>query len=117
MAALELALDVAFWDDYMRTGELRKLAVVAEAWALDGMAAWALDVAHVHNDMLQGLVAQAYKGRPLRLLRADARGMLQGLYALADTGVITTAGCSEAARLRWVARGGHSYVGLAAVTA
>lgn len=103
MGALDLILDVAYHD-----GTTRDLAVAAEAYTLAGYSDGSIDIAHsgTHNDLMDK-VAAARKGRPRRLLRADARGMIAGLTALAENGLITCGTCWEAKRQRWLARGGH----------
>lgn len=102
MGALELALDVAYHD-----GRPRDLAVAAEAWTLAGYNDGSLDVNHTSRAELSARLRFARAGRPKRLLRADGRGMLAGFRALAESGAITYATCSEANRQRWLARGGH----------
>jgi predicted nucleic acid-binding protein len=103
MAALELALDVAYHD-----GTLRDLAVADEAYALAGYydpAATA--ITHATRGAIEDAIALSRKGRPRRLLRADARGMLAAFAILSEAGIVTHENASEANRLRWLARGGH----------
>jgi hypothetical protein len=104
MAALDLAIDFAFHD-----GHPRDLAVATEAYALAGYADPSCNLSHSGGRArADSLIAQARAGRPRRLLRADARGMLAAFRLLAATGVITYQSCAEAKRLRWLARGGHN---------
>ena len=107
MGALELALDYAYHD-----GNMRDLAVAAEAWTLAGYNDGSLDVTHASMRDLQDAVRDARSGRHRRLLRADARGMLTAFRALAESGAITYATCAEANRQRWLARGGHDHAGV-----
>jgi hypothetical protein len=104
MAALDLALDVAYHD-----GGARDLAVAAEAYTLAGYHDGAIDIAHAGRGSVEEAVALCRKGRPRRLLRADARGMLRAFEVLAENNVITFSSCAEARRQRWLARGGHDY--------
>lgn len=83
-------------------------------WLLAGYPSWATLIDALPYQPLRGrdarldLVERARRGRPRRLLRADARGMLLAIdYALA-TGLFTGPLASEAMRLRWLARGGHA---------
>lgn len=105
MAALDLALDVAYHD-----GSPRDLAVAAEAYSLAGYHDGAIDIAHAggHHAILSRVEA-ARKGRPKRLLRADARGLLAGVTLLAEAGIVTYSNAAEATRQRWLARGGHDF--------
>lgn len=103
MCGLDLALDVAYHD-----GTPRDLAVAAEAWTLAGYNDGSIDVAHGggRDEILQR-VARARAGRPKRLLRADARGLLAAMRLLAEAGILTDSNAAEATRQRWLARGGH----------
>lgn len=104
MYALDAILDVAYHD-----GKTRDLAVAAEAWTLAGYHDGSIDVAHGgRREAVLDRVAAARRGLPRRLLRADARGMLAAVTALLDAGIFTHREASEATRLRWLARGGHS---------
>lgn len=111
MGALELLADVALQRAH-QDDELRDLAVCSEAWAMAGYATSTfIDTAPYQP--LRGvserlsLVTRARYRRPLRLLRADARGLLTGLIALADAGILSYDNAAEATRQRWLARGGH----------
>lgn len=108
MYALELALDVAYHD-----GSARDLAVAAEAWSLAGYHDGSIMVSHSegHDDLLER-VAAARHGRPKRLLRADARGMVAAFRLLINEGAIDHVTLAEANRQRWIARGGHDYFGV-----
>jgi hypothetical protein len=106
MAALELTLDVAYHD-----GTARDLAVADEAYALAGYTGPSVAIAHTTKGQVEEAIYLCRKGRPRRLLRADARGMLAAFSILADHGVITYSNCAEARRQRWLARGGHDYTG------
>jgi hypothetical protein len=105
MGAIDLILDHAYHE-----GSDRDLAVAAEAWTLAGYHDGSIDVAHASHGELLHRVANARKGRPRRLLRADARGLLNGLTLLAKDGLLTYAIVSETKRRRWLARGGHDYL-------
>lgn len=102
MCALDLILDAAYHD-----GDERDLAVAAEAWTLAGYHDGSIMVWHATQEATLSRVAEARKGRPRRLLRADARGMLSALTALSRAGALDNRMTSEARRLRWLARGGH----------
>jgi len=103
MAALELALDVAYHD-----GSLYDLAVASEAYKLAGYHDGATSaITHATRDEIEHAIAFARYRRKRKLLLSRAQGMLDGLQLLADQGVITWANCSEANRQRWLARGGH----------
>jgi hypothetical protein len=107
MGGLNLLLDIAYHD-----GTERDLAVAAEAWTLAGYHDGSIDVAHGGGwKVILDRVAQARKGRPRRLLRADARGMLYAVQALAEAGIVTFTATSEARRQRWLTRGGHGFHG------
>jgi L-alanine-DL-glutamate epimerase-like enolase superfamily enzyme len=88
-------------------GTRRDLAVAAEAYTLAGFHDGAINIAHASRDATLERVEAARRGRPKRLLRADARGMLNAVSALADAGLLTYSNCAEARRQRWLARGGH----------
>jgi hypothetical protein len=103
MAALELAIDFAYHD-----GHPRDLAVATEAYALAGYHDPTCLLSHSGGRArAESLIAQARAGRPRRLLKADARGMLSAFRLLADCGILTYANAAEAKRQRWLARGGH----------
>lgn len=100
---IDLLLDVA-WHD----GDARDLAVAAEAWSLIGFHDGSIDIAHAGPAAeVRASVWVARRGRQRRLLRADARGVVKALYALAENGLLTRVAADEAVRLRWLARGGH----------
>lgn len=102
MCALELVLDVAYHE-----GTDRELAVAAEACTLAGYNVGSLFISHVTQEDLLTRVYEVRKGRPKQLLRADARGMLNGIRMLSEAGALDSRMTSEARRLRWLARGGH----------
>jgi hypothetical protein len=103
MVALDLLLDVAYHD-----GAPRDLAVAAEAYTLAGYHDAAILISHAgRHDDLMAVVASARRGRPRKLLRADARGMLATIRALIDAGVLDERACANATNQRWIARGGH----------
>lgn len=102
MCALDLILDVAYHD-----GTERDLAVAAEAWTLAGYHDGSIMVSHATQEATLTRVREARHGRPKRLLRADARGMLGALTSLARAGALDSRMTSEALRLRWLNRGGH----------
>ncbi len=105
----ELTLERAHRDD-----DLRPLAVVSEAWLSAGYPDWSTLVDCLpyqplpRRDDRVDLVARARARRPIRLLRADARGMLLAIELAHAAGLYTGPLASEAMRLRWLARGGHS---------
>lgn len=101
-SGIELALDFAY-----HNGTPRELAVAAEAWALAGYGDHSLDVYHASPGETLERVYAARRGRPRRLLRADARGLILGLVLLAAAGLISSRELNEARRIRWVQRGGH----------
>ena len=105
MAALDLAMDYAYHD-----GTPRELAVAATAQELAGYWDFAFGVAHASRDEVIAAVEKARYGKPRRLLRADARGMLQAFRLLAKSGVITYASAADGRNRRWLARGGHDRV-------
>jgi hypothetical protein len=101
MLALELLADHAYHD-----GNMRDLAVVEEAWHLAGY--YRLDIAHAgHSAELEARYQAARRGRHRRLLRADARGMLAGVRALIDCGLLDERSTMMARNKRWLDRGGH----------
>lgn len=110
MQALELFAEMtlarAHEDD-----DLRPLAVVAEAWTMagyhDGSLVDILPYQPLVRQARLELVREARKGRPRRILRADARGLLLAIDLAIGAGLFTGALASEAMRLRWVARRGH----------
>lgn len=107
MGALELLFDVAYHDG---THGDRDLAVVAEAWELAGYSPSSAGDGISHGGGHSEILARIFTariGRHRRLLRADARGLLYGLRVLADAGILTHLNASEAARQRWLRRGGH----------
>jgi hypothetical protein len=105
MAALDLAMDYAYHD-----GTARELAVAATANELAGCWDVGFGVAHASREDVTAAVEAALRGRPKRLLRADARGMLQAFDLLARSGVISYTTCAAGRTHRWLARGGHDRV-------
>jgi hypothetical protein len=106
MFALDLAIDYAYHD-----GHPRDLAVATEAYALAGYHDPTCLLSHSGGRArAESLIAQARAGRPRRLLKSDARGMLAAFKLLAESGILTAENASEAKRQRWLARGGHSLV-------
>lgn len=102
--AVELAIEVA-WDE----GDPRALAVALEANALLGFHDGSVMLSRpgLTVDAVLERLAASRRGRPRRLLRADARGMLQGFYVLAQNDILKPRAASEAIRQRWLARGGY----------
>lgn len=113
MQALELFAEMAL-ERAHRDDDLRPLAVISEAWAIQGYAPSALvdclpyQPLRSTDDRLD-LVEKARRGRPRRLLRADARGVLFALELALAGGLFTGPLASEAMRLRWLERGGHEH--------
>lgn len=107
MGALELALDVV-WDEPDFAGRPpRALAVVAEAFHLVGLMPMGPSINGLRADQMLARMEDARKHLPRRLLKADARGMVDGFRILIETGILTWDNASEAKRQRWLARGGH----------
>lgn len=107
MGALELALDVV-WDDPDFIGRPpRSLAVVAEAFHLVGLMPMGPSRNGLHHDQMLARMEDARKHLPKRLLKADARGMVEAFRILIGEGILTWENASEAQRQRWLARGGH----------
>ncbi len=102
MAALDLAMDYAYHD-----GTERELAVAATALELAGYWDFGFGVTHASRDDVLTAVSKARKGRPKRLLLADARGMIQAFDLLARSGVITYASSADGRNRLWLARGGY----------
>ena len=102
MQVLDLLLDVAYHD-----GTDRDLAVAAEAYTLAGYHDDAIIVSHSgpHFDLMER-VSTARRGRPKRLLRHDAQGLLHAVRTLVREGLIEGREASRRANQRWIERGG-----------
>lgn len=104
MAALELALDVAYQDG----PTARDLAIASEAYREAGYYdEAATSITHATRDEIVVAIDKARYARRRALLKADGRRMLATFRMLAEQGVITWGNCSEAKRQRWLSRGGH----------
>jgi hypothetical protein len=105
MLVLDLLLDVAYHD-----GSHRDLAVAAEAYTLAGYHDASIMVSHAgtHDDLLSR-VAAARRGRPKRLIRHDAQGVLATVRTLIREGLIDGNEASRRTNERWKARGGYDF--------
>ena len=103
MCVLDLLLDVAYHE-----GDDRDLAVAAEAYTLAGYHDGAIHVSHsgTHDDLMRR-VADARRGRPKRLLRHDAQGLLYGVRELIREGLLDGDEAARRTNERWKERGGH----------
>jgi len=103
MQVLDLLIDVAYHD-----GTDRDLAVAAEAWTLAGYHDGSIDVAHGGGSFaVLARVTDARRGRPKRLLRHDAAGLLHGVRVLVGEGLIEGREASLRTNQRWQERGGY----------
>jgi hypothetical protein len=104
MLVLDLLLDVAYHE-----GTDRELAVTAEAYTLAGYHDAAIMVSHTPAGQPLGRVTAARRGRPRRLLRHDAQGLLYAVRALIAEGVLDGDDAARRTNMRWQERGGHDF--------
>lgn len=107
MFALELMLDVAY-HTHVRDRD-KALAVAAEAWCQPGYHDSTIMISHATQSEVQLAVTAARCRKHRRILAAEARGVLRALQALTAAGALPHTITAEAARVRWLDRGGHDH--------